>query len=693
VERDEFTNGVVDYTSDLIYRNESGVLNESFCDIFGSCIEYFATPNQFDWLIGEEFVNDGIRSMSNPKSQSDPDTYHGQNWEFGNFDNGGVHINSGVQNKWFYLLAEGGSGTNDNGDNYSVEGLGMDTAATIAFYNLRYYLNNSSGFDEARWGAIQAAIELYGHGSPAIKSVMDAWYAVGLGFPSSDYDVGISQLIRPINNGCQLGNGEPVRIELTMNSVADTIFQGDSILIAYQLENDSLVSQYFQFEDDFGPFEKLVTDTLGYLDLAEPGEKQFVVYIEYPQDANARNDTFRIEFKTAGHEVTNLGIRNILMSSEACIYPTGEDVTVRFRYYGCDSFATRPVPVSYTLDGTNYVHDTVNFASALYPGQNYDFTFSEKIQYPAVGMHTITVEIDLPEDGNQFNNTDSRQLKRTYMYSPGERVTFENSTSSMDSLVVSSGRDAQVVQRGEARSTGLYGLMLTGGDVFGDRHRYKVVDSSNIWSNNGRFRSTACICVDAENYEDSFDLQFDMKQMYSPNHKALIFQDYPLASSFRITIDGEQISPTYHPNSYFDDEYLTHTFPLDSFAGQQFELCFEARNFIGRSADIDTGKGDNTFLDNIILAREPVGTAQPLATEAIDIHLYPNPVAGHRLYLDADRQSIERVQIIGAGGKLYESALLQNGQYVDIRDLPNGYYLLKIKTRETVAIRKFIRIK
>ncbi len=137
----EFTHGVNDYTADLVYQDESGALDESFADIFGTSIEFTADPDSADWLIGEDIQNAGpIRNMANPNELNDPDTYFGENWHTGSDDNGGVHINSGVQNFWFYLLTEGGVDTNDIGNIYQVVGLGLDTAGQIAFRNLKYYL-------------------------------------------------------------------------------------------------------------------------------------------------------------------------------------------------------------------------------------------------------------------------------------------------------------------------------------------------------------------------------------------------------------------------------------------------------------------------------------------------------------------------------------------------------------------------
>ncbi|MCB0545813.1 MAG: M4 family metallopeptidase, partial [Saprospiraceae bacterium] len=112
----EFGHGITQFNAGLIYQDESGALNESFSDIFGAAVEFWASPELSDWYSGEDanINGNGLRDMANPKSKGDPDTYRGQNWINGGEDNGGVHTNSGVQNYWFHLLAEGGSGSNDN---------------------------------------------------------------------------------------------------------------------------------------------------------------------------------------------------------------------------------------------------------------------------------------------------------------------------------------------------------------------------------------------------------------------------------------------------------------------------------------------------------------------------------------------------------------------------------------------------
>lgn len=190
----EVTHGLTNFTSNLIYANESGALNESFSDIFGVCIENFARPSNWNWLMGED-IGSAFRSMSSPNRYGDPDTYGGVNWinqncipTAGN-DRCGVHTNSGVQNHWFYLLTDGGTGINDIGDAYTVNGLGIIKSAKIAFRNNTVYLGRSSNYQEARFYSIKSAVDLFGACSPEVQEVANAWHAVGVG---SRYKPGVS---------------------------------------------------------------------------------------------------------------------------------------------------------------------------------------------------------------------------------------------------------------------------------------------------------------------------------------------------------------------------------------------------------------------------------------------------------------------------------------------------------------------
>lgn len=192
----EFTHAVTEYSANLFYADESGALNESFSDIFGASIEFFAqpddraaypdkTPGMADWLVGEDswLASTALRDMRNPANEDtvgegngQPTRYRGEHWYVGTLDLGGVHQNSGVQNFFYYLLSEGGSGTND-GIAYDLPGIGLTNAEQIAFRALTVYCTPDTGYREARSAWLSAAQDL---NTQWVEAVSATWTAVGL---------------------------------------------------------------------------------------------------------------------------------------------------------------------------------------------------------------------------------------------------------------------------------------------------------------------------------------------------------------------------------------------------------------------------------------------------------------------------------------------------------------------------------
>lgn len=185
----ELTHGVTDYTSRLVYRNESGALNEAFSDIMGTAVEFFyQSPGdglqRADYLCGEDVVRgvtnptNGIRSLANPAAYGHPDHYSRR--VLGSSDNGGVHTNSGIANHAFYLAIEGGT---NRVSNLGVEGVGAGNREQIekVFYRaFTQLLTANATFSMARAATIQAARDLYGPGSAPERAVTQAWTAVGV---------------------------------------------------------------------------------------------------------------------------------------------------------------------------------------------------------------------------------------------------------------------------------------------------------------------------------------------------------------------------------------------------------------------------------------------------------------------------------------------------------------------------------
>ena len=182
----ELTHGVTEHTAGLEYHNQSGALNESMSDVFGSLVKQWSlkqTAADADWLIGAEVFTptigaDALRSMKAPGQAYDnellgkdpqpdhmsrfvqlPDTEDG--------DNGGVHINSGITNKAFFLVATG------------IGGNAWLAPGQIWFAALKAS-SPTTEFQEFADTTYAKAGELYGASSIEQKAVLDAWGGVGI---------------------------------------------------------------------------------------------------------------------------------------------------------------------------------------------------------------------------------------------------------------------------------------------------------------------------------------------------------------------------------------------------------------------------------------------------------------------------------------------------------------------------------
>ena len=286
----ELTHGVTGNSAGLIYRNESGALNESFSDIFGTAVEFFALPDTAtDWLIGK--ANFILRNLSNPNAYNQPDTYLGDMWYTGSGDNGGVHYNSGVQNFWFYLLCNGGIGTNDLGNTYDVDSLGMEKAAAIAYRTLNYYLTSGSKYLDARLGSIQAAEDLYGTCSDEVNTVKHAWYAVGVGLDIITPDLQALAIISPISS-CAISESETVTFAFRNNRTGCGQFlnKGDTITLGYKIDNLPSVLEEYILPSDISGGDTILYTFQTPMDLSIAGAYNLDVWAKYSDDFYPSND-------------------------------------------------------------------------------------------------------------------------------------------------------------------------------------------------------------------------------------------------------------------------------------------------------------------------------------------------------------------------------------------------------------------
>ncbi|MEU4196498.1 M4 family metallopeptidase [Kribbella sp. NPDC026611] len=180
----ELTHGVTQYTANLAYDGQSGALNESISDVFGSLAKQYAlgqSAEEADWLIGAGLFMPGVqgvalRSMKAPGTAYDdprlgkdpqPDTMAG--YVETTDDNGGVHLNSGIPNRAFYLVAA------------ALGGNAYDDAGKIWYTTLTSgTLSESADFKTFAEATQAAARDLFGADSSQVAAVTTAWQTVGV---------------------------------------------------------------------------------------------------------------------------------------------------------------------------------------------------------------------------------------------------------------------------------------------------------------------------------------------------------------------------------------------------------------------------------------------------------------------------------------------------------------------------------
>ena len=162
---DVLGHAITEFTSQLVYQDESGALSEAFSDLMGVGTEFFMAetgrhpPEEADYVIGEDVIKPGgVRSLANPLSRGDPDHYSLR--FLGQLDNGGVHTNSTIATHAYYLAVEGGTNMTSG---VWVFGLGPKNRALVEqiFYRaFAFLLPETATFSMARAATTQSALDL-----------------------------------------------------------------------------------------------------------------------------------------------------------------------------------------------------------------------------------------------------------------------------------------------------------------------------------------------------------------------------------------------------------------------------------------------------------------------------------------------------------------------------------------------------
>jgi Zn-dependent metalloprotease len=161
----EYGHGVVQYTANLIYENQSGALNETFADWSGTMAEFYLEEGYGDWMIGEDITmipGKCIRDIEDPGSNRGSIQQPSEMSEYKEFDisqdNGGVHYNCGITNRAFYLISQT---------------IGRREMEKVMYRVLTKYLTQGSKFIDFRLAVIQATSDLYPLNVSGVRGLFD----------------------------------------------------------------------------------------------------------------------------------------------------------------------------------------------------------------------------------------------------------------------------------------------------------------------------------------------------------------------------------------------------------------------------------------------------------------------------------------------------------------------------------------
>ena len=673
----EIGHAVCEKTANLAYQKESGAMNEGFSDIWGACIEYYAAPGKSTWLIGEDIErragHEALRSMNDPNSEGQPDTYGGTYWKNVNCtptdqnDYCGVHTNSGVLNHWFYVLAVGKSGTNDLGDAFNVTGISIDKASRIAYRLESVYLSANSTFANARTYGIQSAIDLYGEGSPEEIATTNAFYAVGVGAAYGDIsyctskgnsvaDEYISRVqLGDIDNTSSAGNGYS-----DFTSVATNLSKGNSntITITPAWTGTSYSEGYAVWVDynqngDFGDAGELVWSKAA--SKTTPVSGSFTV----PSGAASGETRMRVSMKYNG----------IPTACENFNYGEVEDYTVNIGAGSADTEAPT-APSNLTASSTTQT--------------------STSLSWNASSDNVAVTGYDIYMDGSLLGSTTSTS----------SNITGLNSSNTYDFYVKAKDEAENISAKSSTISVTTLGSSVSYCASKGSNSNYEWIDLvqlnnlNNPTGNNGGYKDFTSL---------SANLPYGSNTIYiSTGFSGTAYTEY-----WKIWIDYDrdgvfETSEIVVNGSSSSSATLSASFTVPTTAGagptrmrvsmkyNSAQTACETFSY-GEVEDytVNIGQAATAFGGN----EYAMGNSKSLGNEPniFDASLYPNPVtSGNRLNVNVPDNRKLDFKIFNSVGYEVASGTLNKG--INVSKLTSGTYIIRFSDGQKEIVKKFIKL-
>lgn len=645
----EFAHGFTDFTSDLIYQDESGALNESISDILGKALEFNYDEENFTWLLGAKALltdnDDHFRDMADPNAKDNPKLYAGEYWEFGTRDNGGVHINSGVLNFWFHMLTEGKADTNELGVEYDVEAIGLEKAAAIIFTMNTAYLTESSGYTKAVVASIESVKDLYGENSPEMASVLEAWKAVGLFPESGDYDLMV-MLLEDRETICADALEDYFIDTYIINVGLNSYLVGDEIKMSYTVEDELASETTITLQQVLNPGDTLAFSFADAVPLDAAGQNfDIEVLLEATAALNPNggeivitnnNDLGRIT--TTANTGLDLRLNSLSLTSDRVCQETAQSqIRIGIQNTGCMEIPEGEYPITIFAAGSEYNFD-VRLPFNLRVGSFASIFDVLVLPAEIQNGEELSVTLNIPGDVDADNNFFDGQYLFLETVTDGYHETFSgfDVSSSKEILIDPDFRsDAQVgVYEGEQ-------VLVISGTSNTPFSLENCIEEDLFFREN--FQKTDLdMCVNAVGLIDP-TFSFDMAQFRADELIDNINQSFAVMA--QVTIDDEIFPLIY---DQVEGEFVKHQFSLpENYVG---ELLIEVITLRGNGAFIaedDLSGGDYALIDNVRLTSGTVSTHD--AQVPNDIEVYPNPSRADFFFSTTNEQAFDLMIYDGLG--------------------------------------------
>ena len=682
----EFTHGLIDYSCDLLYQDESGALNESLADIFGKTLEYKYDRENFNWLIGSKFrIEDpegGFRDMKDPNEINDPKFYLGERWQYSSADRGGVHSNSGVFNYWYYLLVEGESGTNEVGYDYNVEAIGIDDAMQIAWGCMTGYFGENTDYPEAMRLSVEQTADLFGENSQQYASVLEAWATVGLYYGIDDEDLSLEPIVDEYF-GCL--DSEIFPEVIVRNSGEVTQDAGTLLQMSYVYDggNIEIIEDHYLMEDMI-PGDSIIyifQNGISYF----PDIQDDITVNVLNEDSLYFNNSLEIELEFAETNEADIELKEFaLLFDDNCNPIDIGFYSIQFRNSGCgiinseDTLWIRVTTDLETVEQEHLIYGDFDPGNQL----NSQRPFEPELQ---PGFTEFKAELLFDRDGVDSNNVVINTLVTPEGFEKGFKEEFTE-WGYLDKLTVNassfSTRDSVIIYQ----NSEMYAVTRTGSNNSVDRC---TILEDFIDENSPQATITACL--DATGMEEPV-FAFDMAQLRNG-------ADDGLLEEFRTVVvvsnDSIDFPPIYNQTN---GEVVYHEFdlPIDYIGPFSIQIYTYSRE---RDAFelVGVENLDAVLLDNLELfdriEKEEEEEEEPMSPEADDYLVNPTLVENEIQIFSPNMDVQYDLEIYDILGRKAFHGNFTGDTSISLGDAPSGTYFYFIREgRSVVKEGKLVKI-